>query len=82
MHAFLLVEDLQQILFSRLLCVHYRKQGLHCEPEGSPRAKDPALGANPLRREHQVPLSAKAWLMVQSRFAESILASALGEGLS
>jgi hypothetical protein len=35
-----------------------------------------------LRREHQVLLSAKAWLTVQSTFVESVLASALGEGLS
>jgi hypothetical protein len=61
---------------------HYRKQSLHREPEGSPKAKGLALGADPLRREHQVPLSVKAWLTVQSTFAESVLASALGEGLS
>jgi hypothetical protein len=58
---------------------HYQKQSLHRELEASARAKSPALGEAPLRREHKVWLSAKDWPTVNSTFAESFLPSALGE---
>jgi hypothetical protein len=59
---------------------HYRKQSLHRESGASPRAKPPALGEASLRREQMFWLSAKGWPTVKSRFAESFLLSALGEG--
>jgi hypothetical protein len=62
--------------------IHYGKQGLHCESKASRRAKAPALGAASLRQEHKVLLLVKDRPTVQSPFAESILALALGEELS
>jgi hypothetical protein len=59
---------------------HYWKQRLHRESEASPRAKPPALGEAPLRREQMFWLSVKEWPTVKSPFAESFLLSALGEG--
>jgi hypothetical protein len=60
--------------------IHYRKQSLHRELEASARAKPPALGEAPLRREPTFWLSAKVWPTVNSTVAESFLLSALGEG--
>jgi hypothetical protein len=52
---------------------HYRKQSLHRELEASARAKPPALGEDPLRREQMFWLSAKGWPTVNNTFAESFL---------